>query len=159
LNINYIEQIELQKLMLLNNNKSGGLVFKKNLTNDVAIIKLFPGITEKVIEALINIRGLKGIVLETYGAGNAPTKKWFVDLLKKTIDKGIHIVNVTQCYGGSVILGMYETSAELKSIGIINGKDITTESALAKMMYLLNENLPQKAFKEYFETSIRGEIS
>ena len=134
------------------------LVFRKNLDNNVAILKLFPGITASVVESFMNIPNLKGVILETYGAGNAPTEKWFIDLLEKTVAKNIYIVNVTQCAGGSVILGHYETSSELKRIGIVDGKDITTETAIAKMMYLLGEKLSKDEFKRYFETSLRGEI-
>lgn len=140
-------------------NNGESLVFRKNLIKDVAILKLFPGITKSVVEAIVNIPNLKGLILETYGSGNAPTETWFVSLLEKTIKKGIHIVNVSQCIGGSVLLGLYETSTDLKNIGIINGKDITTETAVAKMMYLLGENLTKTEFKQYFETSLRGEIS
>lgn len=146
-------------LLLRPENKVGPLIFRKNLIKEVAVLKLFPGITEKVVAAIVNIPDLKGVILETYGSGNAPTEKWFVSLLEKTIKRGIHLVNVTQCIGGSVLLGMYETSTDLKNIGIINGKDITTEAALAKMMYLLGENLTNKEFKQYFETSLRGELS
>ncbi|WP_233884567.1 asparaginase [Tenacibaculum piscium] len=135
------------------------LIFRKKLDNNVAILKLFPGITASVVESFINIPNLKGIILETYGSGNAPTEKWFINLIEKAISKGIHIVNVTQCAGGSVILGHYETSSDLKRIGIIDGKDITTETAVAKMMYLLGEKLSKKEFKHYFETSLRGEIN
>ncbi|WP_233861079.1 asparaginase [Tenacibaculum piscium] len=135
------------------------LIFRQKLDNNVAILKLFPGITASVVESFINIPNLKGIILETYGSGNAPTEKWFINLIEKAISKGIHIVNVTQCAGGSVILGHYETSSDLKRIGIIDGKDITTETAVAKMMYLLGEKLSKKEFKHYFETSLRGEIN
>ncbi|WP_299160102.1 asparaginase [uncultured Tenacibaculum sp.] len=134
------------------------LVFRKKLDNNVAILKLFPGITASVVSSFINIPNLKGIVLETYGSGNAPTERWFVNLLEEAVDKGIYIVNVTQCAGGSIILGHYETSSELKRIGIVDGKDITTETAIAKMMYLLGEKLSKDEFKRYFETSLRGEI-
>ncbi len=146
-------------LLLRNESKKSKLIFRKNLIEDIVILKLFPGITSKVVEAIVNVPGLKGIVLETYGAGNAPTEQWFIDLIRKAIDKGIRIVNVTQCSGGSVILGLYETSTDLKNMGIINGKDITTETAIAKMMYLLGEDLTKEEFKKYFETSLRGEIS
>ncbi|MCT4699306.1 MULTISPECIES: asparaginase [Tenacibaculum] len=135
------------------------LVFRKNLDNNVAILKLFPGITASVVKSFISIPNLKGVVLETYGAGNAPTEKWFIDLLEKAVAEGTYIVNVTQCAGGSVILGHYETSSDLKRIGIVDGKDITTETAVAKMMYLLGEKLSKEQFKHYFETSLRGEIS
>ncbi|WBX73988.1 hypothetical protein PG913_01720 [Tenacibaculum pacificus] len=125
----------------------------------MAILKLFPGITASVVNSFINIPYLKGIILETYGSGNAPTEKWFINLLEKAVAKGIYIINVTQCAGGSVILGHYETSSDLKRIGIVDGKDITTETAVAKMMYLLGEKLSKEEFKHYFETSLRGEIN
>ena len=135
--------------------------FKINteLDNNVAVIKLFPGINESVLSAILNIPNLKGIVLETYGSGNAPTDEWFISLLKKAIKSGLHIVNVTQCSGGSVTMGHYETSTLLKKIGVISGKDITTEAAVTKLMFLLGQKVLSKDFKNYFETSIRGEIS
>ncbi len=139
--------------------EGGSLVLRKKLDNNVAILKLFPGITEAVVTSFINIPNLKGIILETYGSGNAPTEKWFIKLLEQVVTKGVYIVNVTQCAGGSVILGHYETSSDLKRIGIVDGKDITTETAIAKMMYLLGEKLSKEEFKHYFETSLRGEIN
>lgn len=152
--------LNFNKMILLNpTSEKQELIFRKNLVNDIVVLKLFPGITEKVVKAIISIPNLKGIILETYGTGNAPTKNWFLHLLEEAINKGIHIVNVTQCTGGSVLMGHYETSINLKRIGIINGKDITTESAIAKMMYLLGQNLPKDDFKTYFETSLRGEIN
>ena len=134
------------------------LVLKKRLVRDVLILKLFPGITQNTVEAILNIPNLKGVILETYGSGNAPTENWFLEKIEKMINKGIHIVNITQCSGGSVIMGLYETSSTLKSIGVINGKNITTESAIAKMMYLLGLNLSKEQFKNYFEISLRGEL-
>ena len=135
------------------------LVVRKKLVNDIAILKLFPGITKKIVESILNIENLKGVILESYGAGNAPSESWFLELLKDAIAKKIRIINVTQCVGGGVVQGHYETSVGLKEIGIISGKDITTESAIAKLMYLLNENLSLKDFIFYFQKPLRGEIS
>ena len=139
--------------------KEKQLVVRKNLVNDIVILKLFPGITEKVVQSILNISNLKGVILETYGAGNAPNEIWFLALLKETIEKGIKIINVTQCVGGGVVQGHYETSMGLKEIGVISGKDITTESAVAKLMYLLSENLSLKDFVICFQKPLRGEIS
>lgn len=130
----------------------------KTLEDRIALVKLYPGINKDLLEHLFSKEDLRGIVLETYGTGNAPTEAWFVDLLKKTLSRGLVIVNVTQCMGGSVNMGQYETSSQLKRLGVVSGKDITTEAAVAKMMYLLARNLSPKVFKTIFETSIRGEM-
>jgi len=135
------------------------LIVRKHLDNNIAIIKLFPGITKNNVKSILNIDNIKGIILETYGSGNAPTASWFIKLLRNAIKKGIYIANITQCSGGSVNLGLYETSTQLKKIGIIDGKDMTTETAVAKFFYLLSLNIPQKDFKKVFETSLRGEIT
>lgn len=134
------------------------LIVRKSLDNNVVVLKLFPGITKEVVKSIMQIKGLKGVVLETYGSGNAPTYSWFIDMLEEATKNGIHIVNVTQCVGGSIILGHYETSVALKRIGVIDGKDITTESAIAKLMYLLGVGIPKNEFKKMFETPLRGEL-
>jgi len=134
------------------------LIVHKTFNTNIALIKLFPGISEPILESILNTKDLKGVVLETYGAGNTTTQQWFIDLLKQTIKKGIPIINVTQCSGGSVMMGQYETSSQLKQIGLISGKDITTEAALAKLMFMLGEGVSMKTFKTIFETSLRGEM-
>jgi len=120
---------------------------------------LFPGLKTEIVQNILSIPNLKGVVLETYGSGNGPTSPAFINLLAQTIKNGIKVVNVTQCQGGSIIEGHYETSVALCKIGVINGKDITTEAAIAKLMHLLTKNISKKVFKELFEKSMRGEIT
>lgn len=131
---------------------------QKNMFANVMILKLFPGITKHVLEAILRIENLQGIVLETYGSGNAPTEWWFISSLQQAIANGLKVINVTQCSGGSVNMGQYETSTALKEIGVISGKDITTEAAITKLMFLLGKEVANENFKKYFETPICGEM-
>ena len=143
---------------LLPQKKKFGLKSHRNMDDNVAILKIFPGINKNVIDAMLGTKNLKALVLETYGSGNAPMEEWFLERLNNAIINGIHIINVTQCSGGAVMMGHYETSSRLKKMQVINGKDITTEAAITKAMYLLGSGVSQDLFKTVFETSLRGEM-
>ncbi len=129
------------------------------LDNDIAVLKLFPGISKKITSAIINTPGIKAIVLETFGAGNATTQDWFISELKNAIAKGIVVLNITQCQEGKVIQGMYETSSQLRKIGVVGGSDLTFESAITKLMFLLGQKHPAKRLHQLLQTNLRGELS
>lgn len=129
------------------------------LDEKVAILKLFPGVSEHVVKCLLNIEGLKGIVLETYGSGNAPTGAWFLESLENAVNKGVAIMNVTQCKGGSVEPGRYETSYGMHRIGVIGGSDITTEAAISKMMFLIGLGYEGNELAKKLQQPLRGEMS
>lgn len=135
------------------------LIVHKNLDNNIAVLKFFPGIKVELIEAILNVSGLRALIIETFGAGNAPINQDMYKILKNAIDKGIIIFNVTQCNSGSVDQGRYETSSAFNQIGVVSGKDITTEAAVSKLMYLLGLKLSNKQIKELLRISLRGEMN
>ena len=131
----------------------------KNFDNNIGILKLFPGINKATVKSIVNTMGMKAMLLETFGSGNAPTDKWFLDILEQAIKNELIILNVTQCKSGSVEIGKYETSVDLGRIGVIGGNDITTESAITKLMYIFGEGYSNNKIRQLLEKSLRGEMT
>ncbi len=152
INIKYFPQ------HILDNSKKK-LRVHKNLDTNIAVLKMYPGISQKVVDSVLNTPGIKAVILETFGSGNANTDKSFIKSLQKAIAKGIIILNITQCDGGSVEFGRYETSKYLQDIGVTSGFDITFEAAITKLMFLLGKGISNAQIKRSLENSLRGEIT
>lgn len=135
------------------------LKVNKKLNTDVAVLKIFPGITPHVMDSVINTPGVRAIILETFGSGNAPTRDWFVNSIKKAVNKGIIVLNVTQCQAGSVDMDAYATGVALKNEGVVSGYDSTFEAALVKLFFLLGQGIDNSEIKACLLKSLRGEIS
>ncbi|MCW3083508.1 MAG: L-asparaginase, type [Bacteroidetes bacterium] len=129
------------------------------LDTNIAILKMFPGITPNAVEAILNTKDAKAIILETFGSGNATTQPWFIESLKKALTKGKVILNITQCNAGKVQQGKYATSAAFEKIGVIGGSDLTTEAAVAKLMFVLGKASGKKEIEKLLMTDLRGEMT
>ncbi len=129
------------------------------LDTNVAILKIFPGIQPYVLDAVLGVKGLRAVILETFGSGNAPTSDWFIERIKKAVNDGLIVMNVTQCHAGKVNMDAYATGIALKKEGVVGGFDITTESALAKLFYLLGKYSDIDDVKRELVSNLRGEIS
>ena len=134
------------------------LVLRSRIDPRISILKLFPGILPQSVEAILNTRDVRAVILETYGSGNAPTSASLLNALKKVIDGGVIVLNISQCPGGTVTQGRYETSRELQQIGVIGGADMTTEAAVTKLMLLLGEYGAEEARKKVAQ-SLAGELT
>ncbi len=129
------------------------------LNDNIAVLRLFPGLNEATVNAVLNTPQVRAVIIETFGAGNATTEVWFLNQLRQAIKRGVVLLNVTQCLEGSVIQGMYETSTALKKMGVISAKDMTFESAVTKLMFLLGQNQTPANIKKNLEKNLRGEMS
>ena len=135
------------------------LKISETLDTDVAILKIFPGMRENMVRALFATEGLRAVILETFGSGNAPTQKWFLDIISEADRRGLIIMNITQCIAGCVDMEAYATGIELKKMGVVSGYDSTLEAALAKLFYLMGKYADNDVVKRELNKNLRGEIS
>lgn len=151
--------IEYNHSAILPYDQDQTLQVQAGMESNVAILKMFPGISEKVVQNVLNIDGLKGLIIETYGSGNAPTAPWFIKLLEQAIAQGIEVLNISQCIGGQVRQGRYATSTQLLNVGVLGGSDLTLEAGITKMMYLLEKKLSKSGFKKRLIEPVCGELT
>ncbi len=129
------------------------------LDTRVSVLKVHPGITPQVMKYFLCGQDIRAAILETYGSGNAPSRQWFLDIIKEASEMGKVLMNVTQCLSGTVNMDIYATGKALEKAGVVSGADITTESALAKLFYLMGKTSDNGQVKARLGDNLRGEIS
>ncbi|MFT4072839.1 MAG: asparaginase [Dysgonamonadaceae bacterium] len=152
-------QIRYDRKVILSPNFDKKTIFHYSMDPNIVVLKLFPGIPPAVVEATLSVPGLKGVILETFGSGNAPQLEWFVEMIRNAVKRGIIVVNVTQCAVGCVEMQRYETGNELLKAGVISGFDMTLESTLAKLMFLIGHNYDNQEIKVRMRVPLAGELT
>lgn len=145
-----------KNILPVNENKP---IFHYLMDDHIAILKLFPGINENVVNAVLKLKGIRAVILETYGTGNAPQLPWFIDAIKETVKRGIIVVNITQCEIGSVEMQRYQTGQELLKAGVISGLDSTVEAAITKLMFLLGHDYSKEEIAVRMRVPLVGEVT
>lgn len=150
--------LEIKEDLMLKQEITGPLTINENLSTDVGVLKIFPGMNRSFIESVFNAPSIKAFIIEAFGTGNIFTDQWFIDLLKEKVGQGVHLIINTQCAGGMVEIGRYATSDALLEMGAISSYDLTMEAAITKAIYLLGQNLTKEEFRTAYETNLKGEL-
>ena len=151
--------IRYNKSQIIYPSEDAALAIHTDLDTRVAILKVHPGITEQVARNVLLGSGIRAVIIETYGSGNAISKPWFTDIIRESVDSGKILLNVTQCLAGDVNMNLYATGKALKEAGVVSGSDITTEGGLAKLFVLMGEYADNEKVKRLLEKNLKGEIS
>jgi L-asparaginase len=152
-------EIRYERKEILKPNYDKRPQFHYYLDTNITILKLFPGIPQAVVEATLRATGIKAVILETFGSGNAPQLPWFIDLIRNAVRRGVIVVNVTQCAVGCVEMQRYETGGELLKAGVISGFDMTLEATLAKLMFLIGHKFEPSEIKVRMRVPLAGELT
>lgn len=144
---------------LIQKRPAGKLKVHKKLNDQIGVIPIYPGMTKDWFANQLKCKSLKAIILQTFGSGNAPSSGWFIEELQKAVDRGLIIINITQCPGGTVEQGRYTTSSKLAAMGVIGGADLTVEAAITKIMFLLGTQSKLSEIKRLMKISLRGELT
>lgn len=152
-------KIRYNKAVIRYPSQEAPLVIHTNLDTRVAILKIHPGITEQVARNVLLGSGIRAVIIETYGSGNAISKPWFTDIIRESAASGRILLNITQCLAGDVNMNLYATGKALKEAGVVSGGDLTTEGGLAKLFYLMGEYADNERVKLLLEKNLKGEIS
>lgn len=154
INIHYNTDVQLH-----NDYTEESLRVHLDLDPNILVLSLFPGLPEEMVETAFDSPGLRAVVFRTFGSGNAPASDRFLRILRETTDRGIIIVNISQCFVGKVTMERYATGVTLLDAGVVSGHDMTVEAALAKLMHLLGSGLSTDEVKRLMGTNLRGELT
>jgi L-asparaginase len=150
--------IKMRENYLLRTHRNVSQAFEPAIASDVAILTVFPGMQPTYVKAVLE-QDVRAVLIRSFGSGNAPTDDWFIGALQAFLNKGKHLINVSQCSSGTVSLGKYQASEAMQKMGVLGAADMTFEAAITKAMYLLAQNLSPKEFTQFYQKNLAGELT